>query len=114
MPLTLAGPKDVSEQASTIISMVPASAHVRDVYVGTNGILDGLAKLGKLETNNTLCIDESTIEQSESRRVAAMIRARGADMIDAPVFGGEDISKISSFVSVAEQSQALLVLETLH
>jgi 3-hydroxyisobutyrate dehydrogenase len=69
--------------------MVPASAHVREVYLGRNGVLEGLAKLGKHEASNTLCIDESTIEQSESRKVAAAIRATGAEMIDAPVSGGE-------------------------
>ena len=70
--------------------MVPASAHVKDVYLGGNGVLEGLANLGKREAQDTLCIDESTIEQSESRKVAQAIKSTGAEMIDAPVSGGTD------------------------
>jgi len=37
-------PKEVAEYARKIISMVPASAHVKDVYCGTKGVLQAARK----------------------------------------------------------------------
>jgi len=78
-------------KAATIISMVPTSKHVREVYLGQNGVLSALKSLNKNDIADTLCIDESTIEQSESRDIASILREAGAEMVDAPVSGGESI-----------------------
>jgi len=63
------------------ISMLPASVHVENLYLGDTGILNHLAK-------NTLVIDCSTIAPSSSRLVSDAAVAKGVDMIDAPVSGG--------------------------
>ena len=68
--------------------MVPTSANVKEVYLGVNGVLSALQGLSSNEASNTLCIDESTIEQEESRKVSLAVKSVGADMIDAPVSGG--------------------------
>ncbi|KAJ1926904.1 hypothetical protein EC988_010265, partial [Linderina pennispora] len=52
-------PADLADKASVIVTVLPESAHVRSVYLGNNGVRDGLRK-------NTLCIDSSTIDTSVS------------------------------------------------
>ncbi|HXY89514.1 MAG TPA: 3-hydroxyisobutyrate dehydrogenase [Xanthobacteraceae bacterium] len=67
--------------AGIIVTMLPAGQHVREVYLGANGIL-AKAKKG------TLFIDSSTIDVATAREVAAEAEKRGMPMIDAPVSGG--------------------------
>lgn len=84
----IAAPAEIAQQASTIISMVPTGKHVRDVYLGENSVMTTLNALTQEERAQTLCLDQSTIEQSISKDVALAMRAVGADMLDAPVSGG--------------------------
>ena len=65
----------VAESADVFITMVPTSADSRAVY---EEILPALGA-GKL------CIDMSTIEPTESVRIADMVKRTGAEFIDAPV-----------------------------
>lgn len=74
--------KDVAEQCTTIITILPNSPHVKTVVLGENGILEG-ARPG------TILIDMSSIAPSASQEVEAGCAARGVKMIDAPVSGGE-------------------------
>jgi 3-hydroxyisobutyrate dehydrogenase len=67
--------------ADVVVSMLPASAHVRKLYLGDGGVLDA-AKPG------ALLIDSSTIAPQAAREVAEAARAKGFAMIDAPVSGG--------------------------
>ena len=76
--------------------MVPTGKHVRDVYLGDNGVMTTLNTLTQEERSATLCLDQSTIEQSVSKDVALAMRAVGADMVDAPVSGGMADSSIES------------------
>ncbi|CAH0022486.1 unnamed protein product [Clonostachys rhizophaga] len=80
--------KEIALKASTIISMVPTAKHVRQVYLGNDGVLPALKFLDRTEVQQTLCIDGSTIEQEESRAIAKTLKDEGAEMIDAPVSGG--------------------------
>lgn len=68
--------------------MVPTGAHVRDVYLGKDGVMNALKQLEGDQTS-TLCLDQSTIEQRVSKEVALKMREIGADMMDAPVSGGK-------------------------
>jgi 3-hydroxyisobutyrate dehydrogenase len=61
--------------------MLPAGQHVRQVYLGDNGILKH-AKAG------TLLIDSSTIDVATARDVHAAAKSSGAEFLDAPVSGG--------------------------
>ncbi|RSL78434.1 hypothetical protein CEP51_008199 [Fusarium floridanum] len=90
VPLTsCSSPYDVAQKASTIISMVPTGKHVQDVYVGQGkSVLNALKDISQDQRAETLCIDQSTIEQSVSKSVALQLRQIGADLVDAPVSGG--------------------------
>lgn len=73
-------PRDVAEAADVTFSMVTNSAALEHVANGPDGILAGLSA-GKV------LIDMSTVAPAVSKGLAARVRARGADMVDAPVSG---------------------------
>ncbi len=64
-----------------VVSMLPAGAHVRGVYLAADGIL-ACAKPG------TLLIDCSTIDVDTARAVISAAEDHGLAMVDAPVSGG--------------------------
>ena len=74
-------PAVAAARADAVITMLPAGQHVRDVYLGANGII-AAANPG------TLMIDCSTIDVATARDVAKAGEARGLLMLDAPVSGG--------------------------
>ena len=74
-------PGDAAAGRDAVITMLPAGAHVRDVYMGDGGIL---ARAGE----GTLLIDCSTIDVTTAREVSEAAAARGLEMLDAPVSGG--------------------------
>ena len=67
--------------AEVIISMLPASRHVESLYLGDTGLL-------ATANPKSLLIDCSTISPKVSQSVAAAAKAKGFEMIDAPVSGG--------------------------
>lgn len=67
--------------ADVVFSMLPASEHVEDLYLGEHGLLERI-------TPATLVVDCSTIDANTSARVAAVAAEKGVDMLDAPVSGG--------------------------
>jgi 3-hydroxyisobutyrate dehydrogenase-like beta-hydroxyacid dehydrogenase len=75
-----ATPDEVAAAADVIFSMVTDDAALDAVTSGPDGILAGLQE-GKVY------IDMSTVSPRVSRRVAERVRARGAQMLDAPVSG---------------------------
>lgn len=79
-------PADIAERCERIITMLPSSPHVQEVYSGENGIFQ-LVKPG------TLLIDSSTIDPSVSKDLAIMAEKRGAVFLDAPVSGGVNAAK---------------------
>ncbi|MCO2079695.1 3-hydroxyisobutyrate dehydrogenase [Pseudomonas aeruginosa] len=64
-----------------IITMLPAAAHVKGVYLSEDGLLANVRE-------NVLLIDSSTIDPHSAREVAAAAVAHGNPMLDAPVSGG--------------------------
>ena len=72
---------DTVKDAEVVISMLPASAHVEGLYLGSDGLLEKIAP-------GTLVIDSSTIAAATSRKVAEAAAKRGIAAIDAPVSGG--------------------------
>src|SRR5713101_1362669 len=67
--------------ADAIITMLPASEHVRDVYCAPGGVIDAAGA-------GALLIDSSTIDVGTAREVAARAAGKGLAMVDAPVSGG--------------------------
>jgi len=79
---TVAGkPADAAAQADVVVTMLPAGQHVRDVYMGSGGVI-AAAKPG------SLFIDSSTVDVSSARAVAEAAAQAGHVMVDAPVSGG--------------------------
>lgn len=75
-------PKEVAEQVDLIITMLPNSPHVREVLLGEKGVIEA-ARPGMT------VIDMSSIAPLAAREMADALRAKGVDMLDAPVSGGE-------------------------
>lgn len=74
--------KEVASQVEVVITMVPNSPHVRTAVFGSEGIAEG-ARAG------LVLIDMSSIDPTESRRIAEEAEKLGIEMLDAPVSGGE-------------------------
>lgn len=77
-----ATPKAVAERCDVIITMLPNSPQVQEVALGENGLIEG-ARPG-----STL-IDMSSIAPLASREICTALAAKGMNMLDAPVSGGE-------------------------
>ncbi len=73
-----ASPREVGAASDVVVTMLPEPRHVEAVVLGENGVADGLRA-------NGIVIDMSTIDPISSQRIAAGLRARGFDMVDAPV-----------------------------
>jgi len=73
-------PRAVAEAADVVFSMVTNSAALEANVEGPEGILAGL-------TPGKFYVDISTVSPEYSRVVAAKVRAKGCDMVDAPVSG---------------------------
>jgi 3-hydroxyisobutyrate dehydrogenase len=74
-------PAEVASKMSTIVTMLPSSPHVKDVYAGDDGIFSAVQK-------GSLLVDSSTIDPSVSQEMAALATEKGATFMDAPVSGG--------------------------
>jgi len=73
-------PRAVSSSCDVTFSMIANSAALAAITDGPDGILAGLSK-GKTY------VDMSTVSVAASRALAAKVREKGADMLDAPVSG---------------------------
>ncbi|MEX6634614.1 3-hydroxyisobutyrate dehydrogenase [Hyphococcus lacteus] len=72
---------DVVKDADVVVSMLPAGAHVRSVYLDNYGVLANAKK-------GALLIDSSTIDVDNARAVISAATDKGFVMVDAPVSGG--------------------------
>jgi 2-hydroxy-3-oxopropionate reductase len=75
-------PADIARQVTRIITMLPDSPDVEQVLEGANGVFSALQR-------GTIIIDNSSIAPGVARRLAAKATSLGAQMLDAPVSGGE-------------------------
>jgi 3-hydroxyisobutyrate dehydrogenase len=67
--------------AKCVITMLPEGRHVREVYLGDQGIV-------ACAEPDALLIDCSTIDVGSARAVHAAALERGLEVLDAPVSGG--------------------------
>ena len=82
--IVASSPLQIASKCSIIITMLPASAHVKSVYLGENGLLEGLQP-------GTLVIDSSTIDPSTTKEIFAILTHKKISLLDAPVSGGMSI-----------------------
>ena len=72
---------EAAASGELVITMLPAGAQVRSVYLGESGVLANARK-------DALLVDCSTIDVETARGVAAAAAEARFDMLDAPVSGG--------------------------
>ena len=75
-------PKEVASQVELVITMLPNSPEVKQVVLGPNGLIEG-ARPG------CIVADMSSIAPLASKEIAAALAAKGIEMLDAPVSGGQ-------------------------
>jgi len=72
---------DATATAELVMTMLPEGRHVREVYLGAEGVIAAAAEA-------VLLIDCSTIDVATARAVWQAAADRGLEMVDAPVSGG--------------------------
>ncbi len=77
-----ASPQEVGEKADIVIVIVSDTPDVEEVVLGEKGVIQG-ASAGKV------VVDMSTISASATRKIAQTLAAKGIEMLDAPVSGGD-------------------------
>src|SRR5256886_9606185 len=75
-------PRGVAQQSDIIITMLPDSPDVQQVVLGRDGVLEGIRA-------GAVLVDMSTISPLVTQEIAQTVTAKGAQMLDAPVSGGE-------------------------
>jgi 2-hydroxy-3-oxopropionate reductase len=85
-------PRQIAAQSNIVITMLPDSPDVEQVVAGKDGVFDGARR-------GMLWMDMSTISPVIARRLAREAEARGVEMLDAPVSGGE-IGAINATLSI--------------
>jgi 3-hydroxyisobutyrate dehydrogenase-like beta-hydroxyacid dehydrogenase len=73
-------PKEVAENADTVFLCVGDTAMAREVILGAGGVIEGVRA-------GMTVADCSTIGVSESRRIAAALKEKSVNFLDAPVTG---------------------------
>ena len=81
-----AKPADSAKKAALgkeiIITIVTDSAAVEEVILGTSGVIEGASP-------GSVVVDMSTIAPSVTRRIAAELKSKAVQMMDAPISGGD-------------------------
>ncbi len=75
-------PKEVAARSDVTITMVADTPDVLEVILGADGILEGIRP-------GAIVVDMSTISPAATREIARRLAEKGAEMLDAPVSGGE-------------------------
>jgi 3-hydroxyisobutyrate dehydrogenase len=73
--------REVAEKCPLVITMMPASIHVREAVLGKNGVAEGIRK-------GSVLIDMSTIDPLTTQDIARILKEKGTEMLDAPVARG--------------------------
>ncbi|MBT5874209.1 MAG: NAD-binding protein [Candidatus Latescibacteria bacterium] len=85
-------PKEVASQSDVIVTIVTDTPDVERVLLGDGGVIEGASA-------GSVVIDMSTISPSTTRDMSAALEAKGVDMLDAPVSGG-DTGAIAGTLSI--------------
>jgi 2-hydroxy-3-oxopropionate reductase len=75
-------PREIASRVDLVITMLPNSPQVRDVALGTDGIVEAARP-------DLVLVDMSSIAPFAAREIHDVLAAKGAAMLDAPVSGGE-------------------------
>jgi 3-hydroxyisobutyrate dehydrogenase len=91
---SVSSPKAVAEATDIVITIVPADSQVREVILGSEGVLEGAS-------DGHLIVDMSTISPLATREIAEIAAKKGVHLIDAPVSGGDTGAKAGTLTIIA-------------
>ena len=80
--IAASSPREAAKASEVVITMVADSPDVQQVILGSGGVIEAARE-------GLTVIDMSTISPSVTREIAAELAKRGANMLDAPVSGGQ-------------------------
>ena len=78
----VATPEEAARGSQVVITIVTDTPDVEAVILGENGAIAGVEE-------GATVIDMSTVSPRVTRDIAAALKEKGADMLDAPVSGGD-------------------------
>ncbi len=93
---------EVVEAADLVLVCVINTAAVEDATTGPRGFTAASKLTGKI------CVDMSTTELEATQRVAAALRARDMEFVDAPVSGGPGAASAGTLAIMAGGSDAAI------
>jgi 3-hydroxyisobutyrate dehydrogenase len=104
-------PRAVGELSDVVITMLPSGAYVREVALGSSGLIEGLQAGG-------LLLDTSSSEPWLTIETARALAERGIDMVDAPVSGAQIGAQTAQLVFMvgggdASVSRVMLLLRVM-
>jgi 3-hydroxyisobutyrate dehydrogenase-like beta-hydroxyacid dehydrogenase len=74
-------PREVAQQAEVVFGISSDTAALEQIAAGADGLLAGLRP-------GSLYVEMGTVDPARSREVAELVRARDAEMLEAPFCGG--------------------------
>lgn len=89
-------PMAVGERSDVIFTMVSDPSDVREVVLGTKGILSGVAP-----GSGTVLVDMTSSQPSLAREIYEEARAKGCESVDAPVSGADKGAKDGTLAIMA-------------
>jgi 2-hydroxy-3-oxopropionate reductase len=76
---------EVAGKTEIIMTMLPDSPEVKEAILGKGGVIEGVR-------TGSVVIDMSSINPLVSQEIAKILKAKGVEMLDAPVSGGEPMA----------------------
>jgi 3-hydroxyisobutyrate dehydrogenase len=98
---TAASAKQVVESAEVVLTSLPGSPEVEEVYLAPGGLVD-LAKAG------SVLVDLSSVLPSTPRKIEPRARARGVHYLEAPVSGGVTGARAATLAVMTGGDAAIL------
>ena len=93
--------QEVGANAEAVFVMVLNGAQVKEVVLGTHGLLDGLKP-------DTTVIVSGTIHPADVRLLEAPLAAKGVHLIDSPVSGGQGGAESGTLTMMVAAKKQLL------
>ncbi len=85
-------PNEIAQRTEIVFTNLPDSPDVEKVFLGENGLIEGVRP-------GMILIDNSTIKPSSARMIAERMAVKGVACLDAPVSGG-DIGAINGTLTI--------------
>jgi len=85
-------PGELARECPVVITIVSDTPDVEEVILGRGGVIEGVKP-------GSVVIDMSTISPQATQEIAARLKEKGAEMLDAPVSGG-DIGALNATLSI--------------